>query len=91
MSSELATKLRLIREAETSGRAEFSARIGIAKKTLEGIEQTGRVPRGDLLEKVCQEWPKYTLWLMTGEIIPDAGQISPEIEKARSENSLKTG
>jgi transcriptional regulator with XRE-family HTH domain len=91
MSTELAKKIRLIRETETSGRAEFSEKIGIAKKTLEGIEQTGRVPKGDLLEKICQEWPKYTLWLMTGKTIPEAGQISPEIEKARSENSLKTG
>lgn len=91
MSNELANKIRLIRETETSGRAEFSERIGIAKKTLEGIEQTGRVPKGDLLEKVCQEWPKYTLWLMTGQTIPEAGQISPGMEKARTENNLKTG
>lgn len=83
MSSDLAKKIRLIREAETSGRAEFSQVIGIAKKTLEGIEQTGRVPKGDLLEAVCKQWPKYTLWLMTGEVNEEAGQISPEIEKAR--------
>lgn len=91
MSSELAKKLRLIREAETSGRAEFCEIIGIAKKTLEGIEQTGRVPKGDLLERVCQTWPKYTMWLMTGKTDPDCGQINPETEIRRREHSLKTG
>ncbi len=91
MSNELAKKLRLIREAETSGRAEFCEIIGIAKKTLEGIEQTGRVPKGDLLEKVCHTWPKYTLWLMTGKIDPECGQVDPTAEIVRTENSLKTG
>ncbi|WP_447554028.1 hypothetical protein [Vreelandella sp. EE22] len=83
MSSELARKIREIREVETSGRGEFSQLIGIAKKTLEGIEQTGRVPKGDLLEAICQQWPKYTLWLMTGQTNEPCGQVSPEVERAR--------
>ncbi|MCD1652122.1 hypothetical protein K8090_10995 [Halomonas meridiana] len=83
MSSDLAQKIREIREVETSGRGEFSQLIGIAKKTLEGIEQTGRVPKGDLLEAVCKQWPKYTLWLMTGMTDEACGQVSPEIERAR--------
>lgn len=83
MSSDLARKIREIREAETSGRAEFSQVIGIAKKTLEGIEQTGRVPKGDLLEAICRQWPQYTLWLMTDQVNEVAGQVSPEIERAR--------
>lgn len=78
MPSDLTRKLRLIREAETAGRGEFSELIGIAKKTLEGIEQTGRVPRGDLLEAVCRRWPKYTLWLMTDLTDEASGQVSPE-------------
>ncbi|MFC3282851.1 hypothetical protein [Litchfieldella rifensis] len=83
MASDLAKRIRLIREAETSGRAEFSQLIGISKKTIEGMEQTGRTPKGELLEAVCNTWPKYTLWLMTGQVNEEAGQISPEIEKAR--------
>jgi DNA-binding XRE family transcriptional regulator len=90
MSNELAKKMRLIRETETNGRAEFSERIGLAKKTLEGIEQTGRVPKGDLLEKVCQEWPKYTLWLMTGQIATEAGQVNPAMETTRSELVIRS-
>ncbi|NWO07559.1 MAG: helix-turn-helix transcriptional regulator [Alteromonadaceae bacterium] len=83
MSNNLAQKIRRIREAETSGRAEFSELIGVPKKTLIGIEQTGRVPKGDLLQAICTQWPQYTLWLMTDQVNEAAGQVSPEIEKAR--------
>lgn len=85
MSSELTKRMREIREAETSGRHEFSQLVGINKKTLESLEQTGRAPKGELLEAVCAQWPQYTLWLMTGQVNEEAGQISPEIEKARKE------
>ncbi|WP_394425448.1 hypothetical protein [Vreelandella stevensii] len=84
MSSKLTEKIRQIREAETSGRAEFSQLIGIPKKTLENIELTGRAPKGEMLEAICQQWPKYTLWLMTGQTNEPCGQVSPEIEGARS-------
>lgn len=32
------------------------------------------------LKLVC---PQYIYWIMTGETIPDAGQISPELEETR--------
>ncbi|SES35801.1 hypothetical protein SAMN04487958_1195 [Vreelandella subterranea] len=83
MSSKLTEKIRQIREVETSGRAEFSQLIGIPKKTLENIELTGRAPKGEMLEAICQQWPKYTLWLMTGRTDEECGQVSPELERAR--------
>lgn len=83
MSSELTRRMREIREAETSGRHEFSQRVGINKKTLESLEQSGRAPKGELLEAICGVWPQYTLWLMTGQVNEEAGQVNPEIEKAR--------
>ncbi|WP_157958907.1 helix-turn-helix transcriptional regulator [Salinicola sp. RZ23] len=90
MSSRLTEKIREIREAETSGRGEFSQLIGIPKKTLENIELTGRAPKGEMLEAICRQWPKYTLWLMTDQVDEAAGQISPEIERAR-QTLKKTG
>ncbi|XKE45852.1 hypothetical protein LG302_01580 [Halomonas organivorans] len=83
MSSRLTEKIRQIREVETSGRGEFSQLIGIPKKTLENIELTGRAPKGEMLEAICRQWPKYTMWLMTDLVNEEAGQVSPEIEKAR--------
>lgn len=57
-------------------------------KNVENIEQAGRVPKGEMLEAVCKKWPKYTLWLMTGQTNELCEQVSPEIEKAR--RKLKT-
>lgn len=45
----------------------------------------------DYLEALAEAFPQFAYWLMTGMTIPEAGQISPEIEKARKENKLKTG
>lgn len=83
MSSDLAQKMREIREVETSGRAEFAQLIGFNKKTVESIEQAGRAPKGEMLQAICQQWPKYTLWLMTGMTDEPCGQVSPELERAR--------
>jgi DNA-binding XRE family transcriptional regulator len=83
MSSDLAQKMREIREVETSGRAEFAQLIGFNKKTVESIEQAGRAPKGEMLQAICKQWPKYTLWLMTDQVDEVCGQVSPEIERAR--------
>lgn len=85
MSSELAQKMREIREVETSGRAEFAQLIGFNKKTVESIEQAGRAPKGEMLQAICKQWPKYTLWLMTDQTDEGCGQVSPDIERARRE------
>lgn len=45
----------------------------------------------DYLEALNQVFPQFSFWIMTWQTIPEAGQISPEMEKARKENSLKTG
>ena len=42
----------------------------------------------DHIEAAVKLWPQYAYWLTTGQTIPNAGQISPEIEEARS-NSKK--
>ena len=91
MSSNLADRIRIIRELETSGRAEFCHLTGIAKKTLVGIEQTGRTPRGDILESICRIWPQYCLWLLTGHIGVEVTQISPQDELERRNDALKQG
>ncbi|QDF99759.1 hypothetical protein CJ010_14620 [Azoarcus sp. DD4] len=42
----------------------------------------GRVkPSAEHLEHLCRLYPRYTLWLMTGQTAPDAGQTSPDIEQ----------
>ena len=38
------------------------------------------------MEAIAREWPQYSYWLLTGETIPEQGQISPEIERARRDS-----
>ncbi|MGZ4991791.1 MAG: DNA-binding protein [Methylobacter sp.] len=44
----------------------------------------------DHLEAVNKMWPQYTYWITTGLTLPEAGQISPEIEEARKNLSMGT-
>jgi len=85
MSNEksFSEKLKEIREINGLGRKGFSDETGIPIRTIEGIEQRGTIPRTDIAQKVCRRWPEYSLWLMTDQVNEEAGQISPEIEKAR--------
>ncbi|PIQ40822.1 MAG: hypothetical protein COW58_03765 [Thalassolituus sp. CG17_big_fil_post_rev_8_21_14_2_50_53_8] len=80
--STLSEKMRLIREMESKSREEFGKEIGVPKRTIEGIENEGRVPRGDVIEKVAARWPRYAFWLITGETdIPF--HISPDKASGR--------
>ncbi|ARS47957.1 MULTISPECIES: hypothetical protein [Pseudomonas] len=45
-------------------------RRGKARITAEEIEQLGKL------------YPSYRWWLMTGEVMPDKGQTSPEYDEA---------
>lgn len=47
-----------------------SIRRGKARITAEEIEQLGKL------------YPGYRWWLMTGEVMPDKGQTSPEYDEA---------
>lgn len=35
------------------------------------------------IESIIKLWPEYAYWITTGLTIPEAGQISPEIEDTR--------
>jgi hypothetical protein len=34
------------------------------------------------IESVMEIFPQYRWWLMTGEVMPEAGQVSPDYEEA---------
>ncbi len=56
----------------------------LIRKLLKALSRLEERPKGEMLEAICKQWPKYTLWLMTGQTDEACGQISPDIEKARS-------
>lgn len=49
-----------------------SIKRGKARITAEEIEQLGKL------------YPNYRWWLMTGEVMPDKGQTSPDYDAAHS-------
>jgi len=42
------------------------------------------------IEAIVKKWPEYSYWITTGETLPEAGQISPELEETRR-NLSKAG
>ena len=36
------------------------------------------------IERISAEFPQYRWWLMTGDVLPEAGQTSPEYDEANS-------
>lgn len=89
MSTLTGKKIRQIRESLGLGRQEFCDQTGIAKGTLVHIETGKHEPNLKAVKAITNVWPEYTMWLMTDTTIPEAGQISPEIEERRV--NLKQG
>lgn len=96
-SGGIAGRISLLREAEGLSQEEFSRLIGINTGTLRNIEQ-GRTKavRSDVLDKIAAtaRFRKFLYWLISGDVIPRAGQVSPysvESIVARSENAGAKG
>ncbi|WP_279146014.1 helix-turn-helix domain-containing protein [Photobacterium carnosum] len=73
-------QLKEIRNAENVSRKEFCEETGIPFKTMEKYEQGISSPGGESLRSITthSRYSKYTLWLMTGQTAPEAGQVCPE-------------
>ncbi|MEN3258494.1 helix-turn-helix transcriptional regulator [Sodalis endosymbiont of Spalangia cameroni] len=82
MSSDLGEKIRLIREAEGLTRDEFEQLTGVPAGNTKRYE-TGRIKSigSDFLMKITRHprFSKYTLWLMSDQVTPETGQISPSL------------
>ncbi|EHK2665054.1 helix-turn-helix transcriptional regulator [Salmonella enterica] len=72
-------KIRLIREAEGLSQRQFSQIIELPISTLRKYEIDSSIPTIQNLMKITKhpQFKKYTLWLMTDETAPEAGQIAP--------------
>jgi len=84
---DIGEKIKKIREAEGFAQFGFCVETDINIGTLRGYESGRRKSIGSTeLLKITQHprFTKYTLWLMTGQTAPEAGQISPDIEQSRT-------
>lgn len=69
-------KLKAIRKAEGLTQAKFSEISGIALGTVKNYESGHKDPGLSIVMRVTNTplFKKYTLWLMTGDTSPQAGQ-----------------
>ena len=70
-------RIRQIREHVGKGRQAFSKELGIPKQTLINVETKDSNFGVNIARKVCELYPQYTLWLMTGNTASKTGQIIP--------------
>jgi len=99
MSSTLGDKVKAIRKSEGVSQSEFCEITGISISTVKKYE-TGLIePGGTTLMKITSSvrFKKYTMWLMTGDVAPEIGQISPALSPdghdstSNRQKGLKTG
>ncbi|MGR6834725.1 helix-turn-helix domain-containing protein [Aliivibrio wodanis] len=72
-------KLKAIIKEEGYSQAGFASEIGISTSTVEKYISGKQEPAGGVMLRIVnhEQFKKYTLWLMTGDVKPDAGQICP--------------
>ncbi|MCC4265608.1 helix-turn-helix domain-containing protein [Oceanimonas baumannii] len=80
-TSLVGRKIRQIREAMGLSRPKFAELLQVPPTTLKNYELGYREVGGAFLVALSQhpELHKYTLWLLSGNTVPEAGQVSPEV------------
>jgi DNA-binding XRE family transcriptional regulator len=68
-------RIRELREYLGKGRQAFANELGIPKQTLINVETRSGNFRVDIAQKVCQRYPRYALWLMTGDLVDDRQEV----------------
>ena len=78
-------KIRLLRKTENLTQEAFSNLLNCGHTSVRGYEYGKRKPNHDFMKKLCQQFPEYTLWLMTGKTSGD--QIDPFIKQEKSDKT----
>lgn len=72
-------KIKTIIKEERYSQREFAKLIDIPLGTLENYLSDRNELPAKIIAKIVnnEQFKKYTLWLMTGDVNPEMGQISP--------------
>ncbi len=76
-------RVRKLREHLLLTRDELALKARIKTSQLANIERRNQRTPAFIIERIAQCWPNYGYWLATGRTLPEAGQISPDIEEER--------
>ena len=55
---------------------------GIDREKWYALRKGGRRANEDDISSIAKIHPEYALWLVSGQIAPESGQISPEFDEA---------
>ena len=78
---EFNERLKLIRTKEKYTQEEFAASIGCGLSTLGHYEAGRREPTQNVLTALCNKFPEYTIWIMTGKTnFPEQVDAITELE-----------
>lgn len=82
---KIGQKIKLIREFEGIKRSDFCQAIDMKVDSLKTYEVKERNIGFDNLSKILShpKLEKYSLWLITGRVAPEAGQIAPDSESPK--------
>jgi len=83
-------RIKRLREFLDLGRDEFALKLRIKSNQLANIELKKQKTPAWYIETIGKEWPEFSYWIATGLTLPEAGQISPELEEQRR-NLQKVG
>lgn len=72
-------KIKAVIKEERYSQREFAEMVGLPMRSLENYIAEINDPTYSVLMKIVnhEKFKKYTLWLMTGDVNPDAGQVCP--------------
>ncbi len=82
---QLNEKLKLIRKAEGYTQVQLAQILEVSEASVQNYENERKKPHTGVMQKLCQQFPEYTLWLMTGKTSGD--QISPHDKTAKSDKT----
>jgi len=83
MLTMIRDRIRKIRESAGLSRRELEKLTGVEEYKWGNIEKGTQKVNEDHIEAITKQWPEYAFWLVTGKTIPEAGQVSPELEETR--------
>ena len=87
---DFSEKIKEIRKTEGYTQKKFAELIDVSEDSIRNYENNRRIPTGDVLKNICQQFPEYALWLMTDQVQPEAGNISPAIRRDEKESGTGT-
>lgn len=76
----LGKRLKAIIKEERMSQRGFSEEIGFSLTAIEQYISDKRTPSGELFIAMGTHkvFKKYTIWLLTGDVDPNSGQVSPD-------------